>query len=506
MVRLNASQLRIADYLALIGYLAVIIIVSKLSYRKQQTTEQYHLAGKSMGVFPVLLSTIVTFFSGISFLGVPAWTFKNDLSFYMRTFSLLLVAPVLIYVMIPFYHRLNVQTAYEYLEQRFNREVRRFASALFLLMRGLYLAVVIYASSLAVSVITGLSLKATIAIIGLFCTTYTLMGGMKSVVWTQVTQFIVLVGGILVVFFSLLAKTEGNLSQMWASASEAGKLRLFHFTLDPTVDVAFAGIIIGTFFQNLALYGADQVAIQHYMTARSIGEIRRTIWLQSLLVLPIVFFLHLIGLLLWLFYRQHPERLGELPTVDYVMAYFVVRELPAGIPGLIFAGLLAATMAVTAGGLSGLSAASMNDFYRLTRADRDEGHYIRASRIFTLCWGAVATGMAFFVDRLGILIEASVKINTFFGGVLLGIFLLGMLSRRAGGGATLAAAAAGLAIVSYIGLLTKISFFWYAPIGCGVTMLVGYLISRQGTSLDAQATHRLVFRRPRLRADQNGGG
>jgi SSS family transporter len=491
---LYASQLRIADYLTLIGYLAVILIVSKLSYRKQQTTEQYHLAGKSMGVFPVLLSTIVTFFSGITFLGVPAWTFKNDLSFYMRTFSLLLVAPVLIYVMIPFFHRLNVQTAYEYLEQRFNREVRRFASALFLLMRGLYLGVVIYASSLALSVVTGLSLKATILIIGFFCTMYTLLGGMKSVVWTQVAQFIVLVGGILVVFSSLLGKTEGNISQLWATASAAGKLRLFHFTLDPTIDVAFAGIMIGTFFQNLALYGADQVAIQHYLTARSINEIRRTIWLQSLLILPIVLFLHLIGVLLWLFYHQHPERLGDLPTVDYVMAYFVVHNLPAGLPGLIFAGLLAATMAVTAGGLSGLSAASMNDFYRSTRPNRDEGHYIQVSRLLTLCWGTAATGTAFFVDRLGILIEASVKINTFFGGVLLGIFLLGMLSRRARGGPTLAAAIVGLAIVTCVGLLTKISFFWYAPIGCGVTMLIGYLTSRPGISLGAETLQGLVYK------------
>jgi SSS family transporter len=498
---LNSSLLRIADYLALGGYLAAIIIVTKLSYRKQQTPEQYHLAGKTMSVSSVLLSTIVTFFSGITFLGVPAWTFKHDMSFYVRTFSLLPVAPVLIYLMIPFYHRLKVQTAYEYLERRFSRSVRQFASTLFLLMRGLYLAVVIYASSLALSVITGLSLQATIALIGVLCTTYTLVGGMKSVIWTQVTQFVVLVGGIVVVFVSLLTDTTGNFSQLWASASDAGKLRLFHFTLDPTLDVAFGGIIIGTFFQNLALYGADQVAVQHYMTARSLSNIRRTIWLQSLLVLPIVFFLHVIGLLLWLFYQQHPERLGALPSVDYVMAYFVVHELPAGVPGLIFAGLLAATMAVTAGGLSGLSAATMNDFYRLVKPGLNDRHYIRSSRIFTLCWGAMATMSALFVNRLGILIEASVKINTFFGGVLLGIFLLGMLSSRARGGATLAAGAVGLAIVCYVGLLTKISFFWYAPIGCGVTLLVGYLISRGGLPLDAQARKELVFafKRPRGR-------
>jgi len=241
------------------------------------------------------------------------------------------------------------------------------------------------------------------------------------------------------------------------------------------------------------LYGADQVAIQHYLTARSMREIRRTIWLQSLLILPIVLFLHLIGVLLWLFYQQHPERLVALPTVDYVMAYFVVHNLPAGIPGLIFAGLLAATMAVTAGGISGLSAASMNDFYRMAQPDRDEGHYIRVSRILTLCWGITATVMAFFVARLGILIEASVKINTFFGGVLLGIFLLGMLSRRAAGASTLAAAVVALAIVSVVGLLTKISFFWYAPIGCGFTMVIGYIASRWGTSLGAEASQRLVF-------------
>jgi SSS family transporter len=395
--------------------------------------------------------------------------------------------------MIPFYYRLKVQTAYEYLEQRFDRRVRQFASCLFLLMRGLYLAIVIYASSLAVSVISGLPLKATIVIIGLFCTTYTLLGGMRSVIWTQVTQFIVLVGGISVVFLSLLAKTDGEFSQMWASASQAGKLRLFHFTLDPTLDVAFVGIIIGTFFQNLALYGTDQVAIQHYMTATSLSNIRRTIWLQSLLVLPIVFFLHVIGLLLWLFYQQHPERFADLPTVDYVMAYFVVHELPAGIPGLIFAGLLAATMAVTAGGLSGLSAASMNDFYRIVRPNRVDAYYIRASRFFTFSWGVIATGLAFFVDRLGILIEASVKINTFFGGVLLGIFLLGMLSRRTRGGPTLAAAGLGLAIVSYIGLFTKISFFWFGPVGCGVTLLFGYVISRSARVHDPQATDGLVF-------------
>jgi len=478
---------------ALVGYLAIVIVVSKLSYRRQQTTEQYHLAGKSMGVFAVLLSTIVTFFSGITFLGVPAWTFKNDLSFYLRTCSLLLVAPLLIHVMIPFYHRLKVQTAYEYLEQRFDRKVRQFASSLFVLMRGLYLAVVIYASALAVSVISGLSIKATIVIIGIVCTSYTFLGGMRSVIWTQVTQFIVLVGGISLVFFSLAVKTQGDFSDLWAAASQAGKLRLFHFTLDPTLDVAFAGIIIGSFFQNLALYGTDQVAIQHYMTARSINNIRKTIWLQALLILPIVFFLHVIGLLLWLFYQQHPERFADMPTVDYVMAYFVVHELPAGIPGLIFAGLLAATMAVTAGGLSGLSAASMNDFYRILRPDRDDASYTYVSRIFTFGWGVIATGLAFFVDRLGILIEASVKINTFFGGVLLGIFLLGMLSRRPRAGPTMVAAGIGLAIVSYFGLFTKLSFFWFGPLGCGVTLLGGYIISLRARAHSAKPTDGLVF-------------
>jgi len=490
---MNAHQLRVADYLALVGYLAAIIIVSRMSYRKQQTAEQYHLAGKSLGLFPVLLSTVVTFFSGVSFLGIPAWSYRNDLSFYLRTFGLLLMAPVLVYAMIPFYHRLKVQTSYEYLERRFDRNTRRLASGLFLLSRGLYLGIVVYATSLAVAVVSGLSLPVTILVIGLFCTGYTMIGGMKSVVWTQAMQFLVLVGGILVIFFSLLARLDGPLPQLWATASEAGKLRMFHFTLDPAKDVAFAALIIGALFQNLSMYGADQVSIQHYLTAKSMTQIRRAIWLQAVLMIPVNVFLYLTGTLLWLYYRQHPERLENLPTVDYIVAFFAVRELPPGVPGLIFSGLLAATMAVTAGGLSGLSTATMNDFYRLVRPGRDERHYVWMSRICTLGWGLIATILAFFVHRLGPLVEASARINSFFAGVLLGIFFLGMFSRRVRSRTTLLAAAIGLAVVIYAGLFTTITFFWYAPIGCGITILAGYLMSRAIAPADPASIEGLVY-------------
>lgn len=492
---MRTLDLRLLDYAALLGYLVLIIIVSKLSYRKQQDTEQYHLAGKSMGLLPVLLSTTITFFSGVSFIGLPAWVYKNDFTFFLRSGCLLLAAPILIYAMVPFYHRLRVQTSYEYLERRFDGTTRRFASALFLLTRGLHIGIVIYATSLAVSVVTGQSLELTILLIGIFCTVYTMLGGMKSVVWTQAMQFLVLVGGILLIFFYLLAQLDGGISDLWRQASEAGKLRMFHMTLDPTVSVSFVAVIVGTFVQYLSMYGADQVAIQHYLTAKSMSEVRRAIWLQSLLMFPIGLFLCSIGALLWLFYQQNPERLGNLPSVDYVLVYFALSELPAGVPGLIFAGLMAATMAVTAGGLSGLSNASMNDFYRRYFPDRDDKDYVKVSKVLTVFWGMVATGLAFFVNRLGTLVEASAKINTFFAGILLGIFFLGMFYRRARGPSTLIAAVAGLAGVSYVGLFTRVSFFWYAPFGFALTLLVGYLLSRFRVSESSKQLDGLVYSR-----------
>ena len=254
---------------------------------------------------------------------------------------------------------------------------------------------------------------------------------------------------------------------------------MFDWSLDPTVTFASWAIIIGSFFQNVSSYGADQITIQRYLTSRSIDESRRAYSFCAWATLPMNLLFVLVGLGIYVYYRQHPGTVVSLATPDYIVPYFAVHEMPAGFAGLVIASIFSLSLTTHSSGLHSVNTAVMNDFVvRLGLRGKDPRSQVRAARIGTLVWGALTTVLAFYISNLGVIAIATKKINLFFGGVLLGIFLLGMLTRRVGSAGALLGALTGITTVALVGQFTAVSFFWYGPLGCLVTLIAGSLFGQ----------------------------
>ncbi len=489
------------DHLVLFVYLALVVGIGSSFVRNQKDTEEYFLAGRRMPWVAVGISIFATLFSAISLLGSPGWVYDHNLTLGLTLLTIPLVTPVVILVFLPFYHRLKVFTAYQYLELRFSPAVRSAASALFLLQRGAYLAVVIYAPSLVLSTVTGLSLSWTILLVGGLATLYTLLGGMRAVIWTDVIQAIVLFGGLVLVVAVMSARIEGGLSEIVTSGIETGRFAV-DFSFGDWTTIFLGLVLLNGIFVNLAQYGADQIVLQRYLTTSSIRAGRNSMILNAILVLPAGSLLFLIGGGLYVFYLKHPDRLAAGTGGDAVLPYFVVHELPAGFSGVFIAAMFAAAMSSIDSSINSLSTATMKDFYeRYLRPQADEKTYLRFSRIFTILWGGLATFMALYIQHFQNILSASKILAGLFSGSLLGVFLLGMLTRRTTSLSALLGAGVGFALVAWLAMGTAASFLWYAPVGCLCTLVVGYGLSLLRPAPHPESLRGLVLSRQHPRRE-----
>jgi sodium-coupled monocarboxylate transporter 8/12 len=246
------------------------------------------------------------------------------------------------------------------------------------------------------------------------------------------------------------------------------------------VRVTFWALLIGGAVINLVQLATDQVSVQRYLTATSMKEAQRSLWLKLALLMPVLLIFYATGLVLYAFYQTHPDPLaaGLIKKADQILPYFVINELPAGLPGLLIAAIYAGTMSVTSSGINALTTATLVDFHqRLSRAPDSEARQLRIARGLTVAYGALVVLLAFGVSQLGTLIEASNKAIGLVGGPLLGLFFLGMLVKRATPWGAVTGWAAGLAAAGWVCFGTKTSFMWLGLVGCAVTMLVGWLTS-----------------------------
>jgi SSS family transporter len=466
------------DYAAVIAYLLGIAAIGSSFYRRRSTARDYFLGGRVMSWLPVGISIIAADLSAISVMGVPAWGYTHNLELAWLSIGYILMAPIVILVFLPFYTKLNLFTAYEYLEKRFDLNVRLVTSVLFQFLRGTHVAIAIYAPSLVINFVTGLPVWECIIFMGLFTTFYTALGGMKAVIWTDVIQFCMVTLGIGLVFYTAITHAHGGVRVLYETALEAGRLKFLNFSTDPKDLTSFWAIIIGGAIIALAPMTTDQVILQRLFTTKSYEESRRSIILQAIVVVPVTLLLQLTGTAIFVFYRSHPARLAGLTSEDAVMPFFAVHELPHGVSGLIIAAIFAASMAVMSAGINALTTATTVDIYqRLFRPHETPQHYAVVGRIGTVAWGLVATFLALFAKYLGELVNSYNRIASFISGIVLGIFLLAVLSKRATGTGSLIGAVAGFCVVSWVEFRTQWSFFYQGAIGLVVTFVMGYVAS-----------------------------
>ncbi len=468
------------DYGIFAAYLLLTLAIGTWFVKGQRNLDEYFLAGRSMGSVVVAMTILASLFSGISFLAAPAEGFANGPIFYLVNLGFFLATPLTTLVFLPFYYNARFFTAYQYLEERFSVHLRTLASASFIARVLLWLAAATYAPALALEQATGMPLWFTILCSGVLTTIYTTFGGMRAVIWTDVMQLIVLFAGQLVIVLIAVTRVPGGWGQIIELGQQGGRLEL-SLSPDPTVRLTLWGLIIGAAFMHLVQMATDQVSVQRYLSATSLKVAQRGLWLKLAFVLPVTVVFYGTGLVLYAFYQVHGDPLaaGKITKADQILPYFVVNELPHGMPGLFIAAIYAASMSTISAGINSLTSASLVDFYQRLwrRPDLSEHNQLRIARWLTFAYGALVILLAFLVERLGTLLEATNKVIGLIGGPLVGLFLLGILTRRATARGALAGWIGGLMFTLWICFGTSVSFLWYAMSGCLTTLIIGYAVS-----------------------------
>jgi len=454
------------DYLVLAAYLAGIACIGALAHRDQKNTRDFLLAGRSMPWPLVAISIVASFISGISYIGLPAEIRSHGLGFAVYALAYVFVIPVVLRVFLPFYARQNITTAYEYLEGRFSRGVRKFASGMFIFWRLLWIATVIYVPSLVISTVTGLPFLPAVMVIGILTTIYTALGGMKAVIWTDFTQFFVMFGGALLAIGFIAHAIPGGIAGITGEAVRGGRIAMLDLSLQPTIRITLWGALAGGFFANLSVFGVDQLVIQRYLTIRSAADLRRTYLLNSAALFVVVTVLAFLGLSLYAFYQRYPALLPPTVPPDHVLPWFIAHQFPAGLTGLLVASILAATMSALSAGINAVTTAVFNDFL--------PGGELARARLLTFGVGLFSTILASIVGKLGTVMEIAVRLIDGFAGPLLGIFLVGIFSRTVMAAAIWPAAVVGVAVTAAVNFFSPISFMWYSPIGCVTTLVCAF--------------------------------
>ena len=468
------------DYSIFALYLLATVAIGTLFIKGQRNLDEYFLAGRGIGSVIVAMTVLAALFSGISFLAGPSEGYANGPIFYLVNLSFFIATPVTALVFLPFYYNSKFFTAYQYLEARFSVQLRTLASASFIIRVLLWLAAATYAPALALEQATGMPLWFTILCTGVLTTIYTTFGGMRAVIWTDVMQLVVLFGGQLAIAIIATTRVPGGLAKVIELGHQGHRLDL-SLSADPTVRLTLWGLVIGGAFMTLVQMATDQVSVQRYLSASSMKVARRGLWLKLILTLPVTAVFYGTGLVLYAYYQVHGDPLaaGKITKADQILPYFVVNELPHGFPGLFIAAIYAASMSTISAGINSLTSASLVDFYQRLwkRPDLSEKNQMNIARWLTLGYGTLVILLAFLVHRLGTLLEATNKVIGLVGGPLVGLFLLGILVKRATSRGALIGWIAGLVMTVWVCFGTNVSFLWYATTGCLATMSVGLLVS-----------------------------
>ncbi|MDA1265199.1 MAG: sodium/solute symporter, partial [Planctomycetota bacterium] len=471
-----AGGFRALDWIVLGVYLAALVAMGFWFSRRHTTTDDFFLAGKRVPWWAAGISIFGTQLSAITFMAIPAKSYDTDWVYFLQNLGIVALAPLVALVYLPFFTRLSVTSAYEYLERRFGLAARLFGSASFILYQLGRMGIVLCLPALALGAVTGLDVMLCIVIMGLLATLYTVLGGIEAVIWTDVLQVFVLLGGAVFVLIAIGSGIDGGLGAVWSEASAAGKFRMVDLDWDlarPTLGV----ILIGAVFNNLVPYTTDQAVIQRFLTTPDEASARRAIWTNAALTIPASVLFFCLGSALFVFYQHHPAATNPAAKLDEILPWFVANELPAGVAGLVIAGVFAAAMSSLDSSMNSIATAGVTDFYRRFRPAAEDVVCLRLARRLTLLLGVVGTGAAIALAKTDLrsLLDTFLSLMGLLGGCLAGLFALGLFARRTGQTTALIGVAAGSVTLIAVQQGTQLSGLLYAAIGAGTTVLVGWV-------------------------------
>jgi SSS family solute:Na+ symporter len=463
------------DFAIIALYLIGITLFGLRFRKKQRTLRDYFLAGRDIPWWAIALSIVAAETSTLTIISIPGLAYDTNLTFLQVVMGYVVGRVIISFVLLPHYFRGDLYTAYELIERRFGRGMRSLTAGLFLLTRAAAEGVRVYAVSIVVAIALGTGEIASIAIITALTLIYTFEGGLAAVIWTDVIQTVIYVGGTVVGLVTILHLVPGGWPAIHAAATAAGKLRVFDFTPNFWTPYTFWAGIAGGAFLTTASHGTDQLIVQRLLAARSQKQ-SVTALLSSGVAIMFQFALFLIlGIMLWAFYHVPSTHFGR---ADRIYPTFIVSQMPHGISGLLIAAILAAAMSNLSAALNSLSSSSIMDFYVHFRPHADERTRMRLSRLSTLFWALLLFGLAVLaLHKVGRVIEVGLQVASVAYGALLGVFLLGVLTERANPYGAALGMLSGFVVEIYLWWFTAVPWTWWVLIGTVVTFGVGYAAS-----------------------------
>jgi solute:Na+ symporter, SSS family len=475
------GQITALDLLVLVTYIVGVTAFGTWLGTRQKDARDYFLADRGIPWWAVCFSVVATETSALTFISVPATAYQTDLWMLQLATGYLLGRVAVATILLPGYFRGELNTAYALLQKRFGLNARRFASIIFMITRALADGVRVFATAIPIKLITGLPYWQAILITGVFTLIYTYYGGLSAVVWVDVIQMFIYLFGGLAALYVLLQNVPDGWSGIVSAAQPGDKFRVVH----PEGGFAsgrwlLTGLLGGAFL-SMASHGVDHIIVQRLLASPSLRDARKALITSGVIVLAQFALFLVVGVGLFAFFRGQ-----QFATPDEIFPRFIIDELPAGIKGLVIAGILAAAMSTVASSINSLASATTHDIYApLSGREHDHVHLMRAGRGFTLLWGAILIGGAMlfqFVQQGTPVVVIALQIASFTYGGLLGGFLLGVFSRRAGeidaiiGMASAILLMTALWVVQQFGVIDKVvDGLWFSLIGSALTVAIGTL-------------------------------
>jgi len=475
-------SMRYLDLGVILAYLIAITWFGAHFRSGQKSLRDYFLGGRSAPWWAISLSIISAETSTLTIVGTPGLAFAGNLGFLQIVLGYLLARVVISALLLPHYFRGEMFTAYELMRRRFGERTRKLAALIFLVTRALAEGVRVFAISIVISIVLNTGEIPSILLIVALTLFYTFEGGMTAVIWTDVIQMGLYMLGAIVSFFVLLHHIPGGWAHVAAVAGPAGKFRIFDFDFSFTMQYfsrtyTFWAGLLGGCFLTTASHGTDQLIVQRLLSARNERQSRAAL-VGSWIVIFFQFGLFLlIGIALSVYYRD--AGMPPPAKIDRIYPQFVWQELPPGVAGLVTAAIVAAAMANLSAALNALASTTVMDLLRplAGKAGVDDKRLLRWARFATVAWALVLVAIGVVARHWGSVLESGLSIASITLGLLLGIFLLGVLTRRVRQNAASFGVVAGLAVIVYVRVYTPIAWTWWVLIGSLTTFIAGYLAS-----------------------------
>ena len=468
------------NWTVLILYLVAMLGMGIYFMRRENGAEDFFKGGGRIPWWAAGISIYATMLSAITYMAIPAKAYATDWTYYPMLWMIPVVGFPVIWYYLPYFRRLKAASAYAILEERFNLATRMMASTLFCIFMVARMALVMYLPSLALTAVTGIDIYLCIILMGLVTIVYCTMGGVEAVIWGDVVQGCILVGGAIFAALYLWGNTEGGFSGAWQLAVDNDKMRLFIWSLDYRRVTFWVAIIGGGIANNLISYTSDQTVIQRYMTTKDEKSAGRSILVNGFMSVFISVAFYFIGTGLYTFYKTHPQSLDiTMQQGDAIFPYFMMSQMPAGIAGLLIAAIFAATMSTISSNINSVSTAFSVDFIQRFRPSIKDATLLRVARWTCIVSGLMGLGIALLMATWDI---ASLLdyFNTILGLLtsgLGGLFVMAVFFPRIKGAAALTGFIAGELVVFLMYLYTDVNFFLFGATGIVVSVITAWLVS-----------------------------